>query len=98
MEGTELTLTNTTTHVVLVGDAQLAWHGQHPLVPARADVLPALQEQGLDVGRGSSLAPALALASLKTREDQNTADCLYLYFMKGQFTLHHIGWLGQDSC
>ena len=96
MEGTELTLTNTTTHVVLVGDAQLAWHGQHPLVPARAEVLPALQEQGLDVGRGSSLAPALA--SLKTREDQNTADCLYLYFMKGQFTLHDIGWLGQDSC
>ena len=72
MEGTDLT--NMTTHVVLVGDTQLAWHGQHSLVPARGVVQPALQEQGLDVGR--VLAPALALGSLKTREDEKKTVCI----------------------
>ena len=66
MERTGLT-SPPTTHVVLVGDAQLPRHGQHPLVPARAGVQPALQEQGLDVGRVSSLA---SLGSLKRREDE----------------------------
>ena len=74
MEGTDLT--NMTTHVVLVGDTQLAWHGQHSLVPARGVVQPGLQEQGLDVGRLSRLGLALALGSLKTREDEKKTVCI----------------------
>ena len=69
------TLTNMTTHMVLVGDTELAWHGQHPLVPARGGVQPSLQEQGLDVGRVSSLASA----SLKIREDQEIRTRLLVF-------------------
>ena len=65
MERTGLT-SPPTTHVVLVGDTEFARHGQHPLVPGLGGVQPALQEQGLDVGRESSLA------SLKIREDEAT--------------------------